>query len=107
MGIKNIIFYLHCSSLFAAVLFWSGRLTINWALNWKGLQDEDWRYVGFRRSFPRSYWLVSFAAIHLFPTMMVFIACIPAHNVLVNGLQRSSVFLWLFRSCDYAAWYYT
>jgi steroid 5-alpha reductase family enzyme len=75
---------------FAAVLFWSGRLTINWALNWKGLQDEDWRYVGFRRSFPRSYWLVSFAAIHLFPTMMVFMACIPAYNVLVNGLQRSA-----------------
>jgi len=78
------------SFFLAAVLFWSGRLTINWALNWKGLQDEDWRYVGFRRSFPRSYWLVSFAAIHLFPTMMVFMACIPAYNVLVNGLQRSA-----------------
>ncbi len=78
------------SVFFAAMLFWSGRLTINWALNWKGLQDEDWRYVGFRRRFPRSYWLVSFAAIHLFPTGMVFMVCIPAYAVIIDGLQSGA-----------------
>jgi len=61
--------------LVALVLCWSIRLTWNWTLRWKGLADEDWRYVGFQRL--RFYGLVNLTAIHLFPTLLVFLACLP------------------------------
>ena len=31
-----------------SVLFWSLRLTFNWMRGWKGLNQEDWRYVDMR-----------------------------------------------------------
>jgi steroid 5-alpha reductase family enzyme len=53
------------------------RLTWNWARGWPGLQDEDWRYADFRKSTGKAYWLVSFTALHFFPTVMVFLGCLP------------------------------
>jgi steroid 5-alpha reductase family enzyme len=52
--------------------FWGGRLTYNWLRGWSGLAHEDWRYVDFRKQFPRGYWPFSFAAIHFFPTVCTF-----------------------------------
>lgn len=54
------------------VFTWGNRLTYNWARGWTGLDHEDWRYVDFREQFPKTYWLVSFAGIHFFPTVIVF-----------------------------------
>lgn len=61
------------------------RLTSNFLRDWPGLSKEDWRYVNFRKQFPKTYWLVSFSGIHLFPTIMVYLACIPAYYVIVEG----------------------
>ena len=58
------------------VLFWGCRLTFNWIRRWKGLEHEDWRYRDFREKFPRSYWMISLLGIHLFPTVIVFMACL-------------------------------
>ncbi len=55
------------------VCIWGIRLTYNWASQWKGFTQEDWRYVDFREKFPRLYWIISFLGIHLFPTIMVFL----------------------------------
>jgi steroid 5-alpha reductase family enzyme len=55
------------------VCIWGIRLTYNWASQWKGFTQEDWRYVDFRKKFPRLYWVISFLGIHLFPTIMVFL----------------------------------
>ena len=58
------------------VLVWAMRLTLNWAVRWGGIQDEDWRYVDIRKKYGRSYWLMSFLGIHLMPTVFVFLGCL-------------------------------
>ncbi|NVB39855.1 DUF1295 domain-containing protein [Pseudenhygromyxa sp. WMMC2535] len=61
----------------ALVGFWGVRLTHNWARGWTGLDHEDWRYVAFREPGGRAYWLISLFAFHLFPTVQVFLGCLP------------------------------
>ena len=58
------------------VCWWGVRLTFNWARGWPGLHHEDWRYEDFRRRTGKLYWLVSFAGIHFFPTVQVFLGCL-------------------------------
>jgi steroid 5-alpha reductase family enzyme len=71
------------SLILLLVIFWSIRLTWNWIRRWNGLIDEDWRYRNFRKKFPSSYWLVSFLAIHLVPTLIVFLGCISVYPALM------------------------
>jgi steroid 5-alpha reductase family enzyme len=71
------------SLIICLVLFWSVRLTWNWIRRWNGLIDEDWRYRNFRKKYPSSYWFVSFLGIHLFPTLVVFLACISVYPALM------------------------
>jgi steroid 5-alpha reductase family enzyme len=59
------------------------RLTWNWARGWNGLHHEDWRYVDFRKKTGKAYWLVSLFGLHLFPTVMVMLGCLPLHAALV------------------------
>jgi steroid 5-alpha reductase family enzyme len=59
------------------VLLYSLRLTSNFYRDWPGLKKEDFRYVDFRRRAGRLYWPVSFFGIHLFPTAIVFLGCLP------------------------------
>jgi steroid 5-alpha reductase family enzyme len=61
----------------ALVLLYSVRLTSNFLRDWPGLSKEDFRYVEFRRRYGRLYWPVSFFGIHLFPTIMVYLGCLP------------------------------
>ena len=65
--------------LFTLMMLYNLRLTSNFIRDWPGLKHEDWRYKNFRKQFPKAYWLVSFAGIHLFPTVMVFLACLPLY----------------------------
>ncbi|MBN1835092.1 MAG: DUF1295 domain-containing protein [Spirochaetales bacterium] len=68
--------------VFALLVFWSVRLTGNWARGWKGMAHEDWRYADFRERFGRLYWPVSFLGIHLFPTIVVFLGCLSLYALL-------------------------
>jgi steroid 5-alpha reductase family enzyme len=56
------------------VLIWAVRLTANWALSWRGLSHEDWRYVRIRAqtSGRLPWWLVSLTGIQMMPTLVVF-----------------------------------
>ncbi|MEV6851563.1 DUF1295 domain-containing protein [Actinoplanes sp. NPDC051411] len=54
------------------VLVWAARLTANWALGWRGLGHEDWRYVRIRGQGRAPWWLVSLTGIQLMPTLVVF-----------------------------------
>jgi steroid 5-alpha reductase family enzyme len=63
--------------LTVVVLVWAVRLTANWAYGWEGFQTEDWRYRKLQADTGRFYWAVSFAGIHLFPTLMVFAGMLP------------------------------
>ena len=67
---------------FALVALWGIRLTSNWARGWRGLGHEDWRYVDLQRASGRAYWLVSFFGIHLVPTGIVFLGCLPLYAAL-------------------------
>jgi steroid 5-alpha reductase family enzyme len=69
----------------ALVTLYAVRLTLNWARGWTGLEHEDWRYVDLRRKTGRAYWLVSFTALHFFPTVMVFLGILPLEAALVDG----------------------
>jgi steroid 5-alpha reductase family enzyme len=63
------------------VFLYSIRLTSNFYRDWPGLSKEDFRYVGFRDQFPKGYWGISFLAVHFFPTVMVFLGCLPIYGI--------------------------
>lgn len=63
--------------MLGVTVVWGGRLTYNWLRGWEGLAHEDWRYVAFRKRFPRGYWAVSFVAIHFFPTVCTSVGSLP------------------------------
>tara|TARA_B100001094_G_scaffold333204_1_gene409466 strand:- start:7321 stop:8205 length:885 start_codon:yes stop_codon:yes gene_type:complete len=65
-----------------SVLFWATRLTYNWVRSWQGLSHEDWRYIDLKHKTGKYYQLVNFSGIHLFPTIIVFVCCIPFKMIL-------------------------
>lgn len=69
------------------VTLWGVRLTINFLLHWRGLGHEDWRYQNFRENAKGAYWPVSFLAIHLFPTIIVFIGSLSLYPVFVGAVN--------------------
>jgi len=69
------------------VTAWGVRLTFNFLRGWKGLHHEDWRYVDLRHRHGRLYWLVSFAGIHLLPTLLVYLGCLALYPALVTGAR--------------------
>ena len=70
---------------------WAMRLTWNWARSWGGLDHEDWRYVNMRVSSGSFYWPVSFAGIHMLPTLFVFAGCLALWPALAVGTQPVGV----------------
>jgi steroid 5-alpha reductase family enzyme len=80
----------------AVVIVWAVRLTVNWGSGWTGLEHEDWRYVDLQRKTGRAYWAVSLFGIHLFPTVQVFLGCLPLYFVVtatepLTGLGLAAV----------------
>jgi steroid 5-alpha reductase family enzyme len=63
------------------VFLYALRLTANFYRGWPGLSKEDFRYEEFRRRTGRLHWPVSFFGIHLFPTVMVYLGCLPLYAV--------------------------
>jgi steroid 5-alpha reductase family enzyme len=71
----------------AAVTIWGARLTWNWWRGWTGLDHEDWRYVDLQEKCGPFYWPVSFAGIHMMPTLVVFLGCLPLYPALVTSAR--------------------
>ncbi len=63
------------------VFLYAVRLTSNFYRDWRGLMQEDFRYVAFRRRYGKLYWPMSFLGIHLFPTLLVYLGCLPLYAV--------------------------
>lgn len=59
--------------IFALLCLWAIRLTAHWAMQWRGLNHEDWRYQDIQKQTGSLYWPVSFLGIHLMPTILVFL----------------------------------
>jgi steroid 5-alpha reductase family enzyme len=64
---------------------WGIRLTANWLRGWRGLTHEDWRYVQLREQTGGSYWLASFLGLHLLPTVVVLLGCLPVYLAVARG----------------------
>lgn len=96
------------ASLF--VTAWGVRLTGNWGYGWQGLDHEDWRYQQLQEQTGMFYWLVSLFGIHLFPTALVFLGCIPLIAVFSNdsalnlfdllAVMVTSAAIWLEAQAD-------
>jgi steroid 5-alpha reductase family enzyme len=89
------------------VFLYSIRLTSNFYRDWPGLVKEDFRYVNFRKKFPKGYWGISFLAVHLFPTIMVFLGCLPMFGIFSENTAPLSLWdalgaLVLFGAVAYA-----
>jgi len=78
-----------------AIFLWAIRLTLNWARGWKGLNHEDWRYGELRMKTKTLFPVVNFSGIHLFPTVMVFLAMLPAYFAINSHSNNSSVLKWI------------
>ena len=69
-----------------AILFWSVRLTINFIKGFDGLSYIDWRYKMLKEKSGPFYQIVNFTGIHMFPTIVVFLASIPAYLYIMNDM---------------------
>jgi steroid 5-alpha reductase family enzyme len=67
------------------VFAWGIRLTFNWVRGWPGLHHEDWRYVDLYVKAPLPKWATSLFGIHLFPTVIVLLGCLPLIPALASG----------------------
>jgi steroid 5-alpha reductase family enzyme len=76
------------------VSFWSWRLTANWLRGWQGLSHEDWRYRQLKQQTGKWYILVNFLGIHMFPTLVVFVASMPLYYIFMFSSEMNWV-VWL------------
>ena len=74
------------------IAIWALRLTYNWARGWQGLSHEDWRYTDLKAKAGPWYWPLSFVGIHMIPTLVVFLACLPVYSVVTAGTRPFNAF---------------
>ena len=79
--------------LLVAVSVWAIRLTYNWGKLWTDFSHVDWRYLNFQKMAPKWYWLISFLAVMLVPTLIVFAQLVgPAFLLSFNGSLNFGTF---------------
>ncbi len=72
---------------FLAILLWGTRLTVNWAIRFKGIKHQDWRYSMLRQKDPRMWFFTNLMGINMMPTLIVYAALIPTYYGI--GLEKS------------------
>ncbi len=78
----------------AGVWVWGVRLTINWACTFVNLTVQDWRY-GKYQAWSKGWWpAVNFFGRHFMPTLVVFLAMIPAFRLMTQH-AGANPFTWL------------
>ena len=63
--------------LLVASWYWGWRLTRNWAITFKGMEHEDWRYTKYRSLHPVLFHLINLFGLNMMPTLVVFGAMLP------------------------------
>jgi len=61
------------------IVLWAVRLTGNWLYAFPGLHHEDFRYAPLREGAGKAEAIVDLAAIHVFPTLQVFLGMVPVY----------------------------
>lgn len=93
-------FYTHVWSLpviliLVASWYWGIRLTRNWAITFKGIAHEDWRYTHYRETqHPIIFHLINFFGLNMVPTLVVFAAMLPG-LMLYETTETANVLTWL------------
>ena len=77
--IKIITFSVTDILLLAVIIIWAFRLTLNWAIRWKDLNHQDWRYIMLKERSPKIWFFTNLIGINLMPTIIVFISLVPAY----------------------------
>ena len=80
-----------CWLVMGVVLLWAIRLTANWVYGFPGLHHEDWRYPLLREQAGRWELPVDLFAIHLVPTLQVFLGTVPVYVVMTRGDRELGV----------------
>ena len=75
---------LRCWLITVVVVLWAIRLTANWVYAFPGLHHEDWRYPMFRDRAGSLEFVADLVAIHLIPTLQVFLAMVPVYVVVTR-----------------------
>ena len=75
--------------LIIAVLLWGTRLTANWAYTFYGLNHQDWRYTMLKEKTGKKYPLVNFVGIHMVPTLVVYLCCLPLGYAFQNDIRAT------------------
>jgi steroid 5-alpha reductase family enzyme len=52
---------------------------LNWAIGWKSLAQQDWRYTMLHDSMPKLWFITNLFGINMFPTLIVFAGLVPAY----------------------------
>lgn len=77
------------------VWVWAIRLTANWAVTFKGLRHEDWRYTKYRTTqHPFIFHIINFFGLNMMPTLVVFLAMVPAISIL-EAAPEANLWSWL------------
>jgi len=63
--------------LLIASWYWGWRLTRNWAITFKGIAHEDWRYTKYRSRHPLVFHTINLFGLNMMPTLVVFAAMLP------------------------------
>jgi steroid 5-alpha reductase family enzyme len=71
----------------AAVFIWGIRLTFNWAIRWRGLGHQDWRYTMLKEKSPGLWFFTNLMGINIMPTLIVYAALISAYFGIGTGKQ--------------------
>lgn len=75
--------------IFLVVSLWGVRLTLNWAYTFGNLTWQDWRYRDLKEKTGKLYFFVNLFGIHLFPTIVVYFALLPALFVIKENIELS------------------
>jgi steroid 5-alpha reductase family enzyme len=67
------------------VCAWGIRLTANWAYTFGSLNHQDWRYTMLKEKTKLFYPVVNFIGIHMVPTLVVFLCCLPLIYLFENS----------------------
>lgn len=81
--------------LLVAVWFWAVRLTANWAVTFKGMAFEDWRYTKYRTEQPAwIFQIINFFGLNMMPTVVVFLCMTPGMEILKGASGNAGVLSW-------------
>ena len=77
-NLGNILFFIF-------IMLWAIRLTINFIITFNDITYIDWRYADIKNKTNKLYQIVNLLGIHMMPTILVFVASIPAFSYIIDG----------------------